>query len=93
MRKLTYQWNIDVVIIFTNIEIQNSLVHVLNNLKVKLQIHVIEFVIKLQKSTNKLEAWIYGMIFEDRSNKLSELFVSDVLDSISIHEVLISPLK
>ena len=92
-RRKTYQRNQNNFVLINDREVENSLVHGLDQINVKFQVTIFQLVVKLQEATSKSQARQFVLKLEDGANKLSELLVGDVFQTVAVLEELIGELK
>ena len=88
----TYSWNVDDVVKLVDLEVENCLEHVVDDIDVELKVLLIQVVIKLQESSKQSESRKLVLILQDAPDELRELLVSNILQTISVLEVIICPL-
>ena len=89
----TYQGNKNNLVLIDDREVEYSLVHGLNEIDIKLQVAILQLIVKLQEATSKSQARQFVLKLEDGANKLSELLVGDVFQTVAVLEELIGELK
>ena len=89
----TYQGNKNNLVLIDDREVEYSLVHGLNEIDIKLQVAILQLIVKLQEATSKSQARQLVLKLEDGANKLSELLVGDVFQTVAVLEELIGELK
>ena len=85
-------WDVNDFVLLLDLEVKDRLEHVVNYVNVELEVLLGELVVEAKVSPKEPETGVSLLVLHDRADELLELFVSYILESVAILEVLVCPL-
>ena len=86
------RWDVHDFVLLLDLEVEDRLEHVVNYVNVELEVLLGELIVEAKVPSKEPETRVSLLVLQDRTDELLELFISYILKSVAILEVLVCPL-